>query len=129
MRKTTIAVAFLVAWAFAVPQGWAQKYDDPEHAELAKALKDVKFPFLQGKLHVLQCLRKLRVLRVVVLLRPALGDREGPRDEKRHRNRRLSHVSLSSFVVGGAAMSSVPTLRRVRGRLIRSINQRIAVPA
>ena len=40
MRKTTIAVAFLVAWAFAVPQGWAQKYDDPEHAELAKALKD-----------------------------------------------------------------------------------------
>ncbi len=48
MRKTTIAVAFLVAWAFAVPQGWAQKYDDPEHAELAKALKDVKFPLQKG---------------------------------------------------------------------------------
>src|SRR3989442_14065062 len=48
MRKTTIAVAFLVAWAFAVPQGWAQKYDDPEHAALAKALKDVKFPLQKG---------------------------------------------------------------------------------
>ena len=48
MRKTTIAVAFLVAWAFAVPHGWAQKYDDPEHAELAKALKDVKFPLQKG---------------------------------------------------------------------------------
>src|SRR5206468_11567042 len=48
MRKTTIAVAFLVAWAFAVPHGWAQKYDDPEHAELAKALKDVKLPLQKG---------------------------------------------------------------------------------
>ncbi len=43
MRKTTIAVAFLVAWVFAVSLGWAQKYADPEHAELAKALKEVKF--------------------------------------------------------------------------------------
>ena len=48
MRKTTIAVAFLVAWVFAVPQGWAQKYDDPEHTEFAKALKDVKFPLQKG---------------------------------------------------------------------------------
>ena len=48
MRKATIAVAFLVAWAFAVPQGWAQKYNDPEHAELAKALKDVKFSLQKG---------------------------------------------------------------------------------
>jgi len=48
MRKATIAVAFLVVWVFAVPQGWAQKYDDPEHAELAKALKDVKFPLQKG---------------------------------------------------------------------------------
>src|SRR5438309_11782566 len=48
MRKVTIAVAFLVAWVFAVPPGWAQKYDDPEHAELAKALKDVKFPLQKG---------------------------------------------------------------------------------
>src|SRR5438034_9002559 len=48
MRKATIAVAFLVAWVFAVPLGWAQKYDDPEHAELAKALKDVTFPLQKG---------------------------------------------------------------------------------
>ena len=48
MRKATIAVAFLVACVFAVPQGWAQKYDDPEHAELAKALKDVKFSLQKG---------------------------------------------------------------------------------
>ena len=48
MRKVTIAVAFLVAWVFAAPPGWAQKYDDPEHAELAKALKDVKFPLQKG---------------------------------------------------------------------------------
>ena len=48
MRKTTIAVAFLVVWVFAVPPGWAQKYDDPAHAELAKALKDVKFSLQKG---------------------------------------------------------------------------------
>ena len=48
MRKATIAVAFLVAWVFVVPPSWAQKYDDPEHAELAKALKDVKFPLQKG---------------------------------------------------------------------------------
>jgi hypothetical protein len=48
MRKTTIAVAFLVTWIIAVPPGWAQKYDDPEHAELAKVLKDVKFPLQKG---------------------------------------------------------------------------------
>ena len=48
MRKVTIAVAFLVAWVFAAPPGWAQKYDDPEHAELAKALKGVKFPLQKG---------------------------------------------------------------------------------
>jgi hypothetical protein len=42
MRKTTIALAFLVAWLFAMPTGWAQKSDDKEHAELAKALKDAK---------------------------------------------------------------------------------------
>jgi len=48
MRKATIAVACLVACVFVVPQGWAQKYDDPEHAELAKALKDVKFSLQKG---------------------------------------------------------------------------------
>jgi hypothetical protein len=48
MRKTTIAVAFLVAWVFAVPPGWAQKYDDPERAALVKALKDVKVSLQNG---------------------------------------------------------------------------------
>src|SRR5437870_13489996 len=48
MRKTTVAVALLVVWVIAVPQGWAQKYDDPEHAERAKALKDVTFPLQKG---------------------------------------------------------------------------------
>src|SRR2546422_10371698 len=57
-------------------------------------------PFLQGKLHVLQRFGELCVLWVVVLLRPAWRYHEHPRDEKRHRNRRLSHVLLSSFVVG-----------------------------
>src|SRR2546425_11318328 len=48
MRKTTIAVAFLVAWVFAVPMGWAQKYDDKEHAELAKALQSAKVSLRRG---------------------------------------------------------------------------------
>src|SRR5947199_4578706 len=48
MRKTTIALAFLVAWFFAVPIGWAQNYGDKEHAELAKALKDAKIPLERG---------------------------------------------------------------------------------
>jgi hypothetical protein len=36
MRKTTIALAFLVTWFFAMPTGWAQQSEDKEHAELAK---------------------------------------------------------------------------------------------
>ena len=49
MRKTTtIAVAFLVAWFFAMPISWAQPHDDKERAELAKALKGVKTPLQQG---------------------------------------------------------------------------------
>ena len=48
MRKTTIAVAFLVAWFFAMPTGWAQKSEDKEHAELATALKDAKISLQQG---------------------------------------------------------------------------------
>src|SRR2546426_7596513 len=48
MRKTTIALAFLVAWCFAVPMGWAQKYDDKEHAELAKAMKAAKVSLQRG---------------------------------------------------------------------------------
>ena len=48
MRKTTIALAFLVAWFVAMPTGWAQKPDDKEHAELAKALKDAKVSLQRG---------------------------------------------------------------------------------
>src|SRR5438876_7317951 len=48
MRKTTIALAFLVAWFFAMPTGWAQKSDDKEHAELAKALKEAKISLQRG---------------------------------------------------------------------------------
>ncbi len=42
MKTTTLAAAFLVAGVFAGPTSWAQKYDDKEHAELAKARKDAK---------------------------------------------------------------------------------------
>jgi hypothetical protein len=48
MRKTTMALAFLVAWFVAMPAGWAQKYDDKEHAELAKALKTAKVSLRSG---------------------------------------------------------------------------------
>jgi hypothetical protein len=42
-----LKAAFLVAslWRF---RGWAQKYDDNEHAELAKALKDAKISLQRG---------------------------------------------------------------------------------
>jgi len=48
MRKTTITLAFLVAWVFAMPTCWAQTPDDKEHAELAKALKDAKISLQRG---------------------------------------------------------------------------------
>jgi hypothetical protein len=48
MRKTTVALAFLVAWFLTIPTGWAQKPDDKEHAELAKALKDAKISLQRG---------------------------------------------------------------------------------
>ena len=48
MRKTTIVLAFLVAWFFTVPMGWAQNSGDTEHAELAKALKDAKISLQRG---------------------------------------------------------------------------------
>ena len=48
MSKTTIVLAFLVAWFFAAPIGWAQNYGDKEHAELAKALKDAKISLQRG---------------------------------------------------------------------------------
>ena len=47
MRKTTIALAFLVVWFFAMPTGWAQE-SDKEHAELAKALKEAKISLQRG---------------------------------------------------------------------------------
>jgi hypothetical protein len=43
-----IALTFLAAWLFAPATGWAQKYDDKEHAELAKALKDAKISLQRG---------------------------------------------------------------------------------
>lgn len=48
MRTTTLALAFLVAWVFAVPTARAQHYDDKEHAQLAKALKDAKVSLQRG---------------------------------------------------------------------------------
>ncbi len=48
MRTTTMALAVLAALVFAVPTGWAQKYGDKEHAELAKALKDAKISLQRG---------------------------------------------------------------------------------
>jgi len=48
MKTTTVALAFIVAWIFAVPTGWAQTSDDKEHAELAKALKDAKISLQRG---------------------------------------------------------------------------------
>jgi len=48
MRKTTIVLAFLVAWFLAVPMGWGQTYGDKEHAELAKALKSAKLSLQRG---------------------------------------------------------------------------------
>ena len=48
MRKTTIVLAFLVAWFFTVPMGRAQNSGDTEHAELAKALKDAKISLQRG---------------------------------------------------------------------------------
>ena len=48
MRKTAIVMAFLVAWMCALPMGWAQTGEDKEHAELAKALKGVKFSLEKG---------------------------------------------------------------------------------
>ena len=48
MKKTVLTLAFLVAWMFTVPIAWAQKSDDAEHAELAKALRDAKISLQRG---------------------------------------------------------------------------------
>jgi hypothetical protein len=43
-----VLTAFLVAWMITLPVSWAQTDKDKEHAELANALKDVKFPLEKG---------------------------------------------------------------------------------
>ena len=48
MKKSVLTLAFLVVWILAVPMGWAQKADDAEHAELAKALRDAKILLQRG---------------------------------------------------------------------------------
>jgi hypothetical protein len=48
MKKTALTLALLVAWMFTVPMGWAQKPNDAEHAELAKALGDAKISLQRG---------------------------------------------------------------------------------
>jgi hypothetical protein len=48
MKRTAVTLAFLLAWTFAVPMGWAQKSDDAEHAELAKALRNAKISLQRG---------------------------------------------------------------------------------
>ena len=48
MKKTALTLAFLVGWMIAVPLGMAQKTDDAEHAELAKALRDAKISLQRG---------------------------------------------------------------------------------
>jgi hypothetical protein len=48
MKRTAVTVALLVVWMFMVPMGWAQKADDAEHAELAKALRDANISLQRG---------------------------------------------------------------------------------
>src|SRR5438552_13878778 len=48
MKKTAFTLAFLVAWMFMTPMGWAQNPGDAENAELAKALRDAKIPLQRG---------------------------------------------------------------------------------
>ena len=48
MKRTALTLAFLVGWMFTVPLGMAQKSDDAEHAELAKALRSAKISLQRG---------------------------------------------------------------------------------
>jgi uncharacterized membrane protein YkoI len=48
MRTTVATLILFVAFVFTTPMGWAQKPDDQEHAELAKALKDAKISLQRG---------------------------------------------------------------------------------
>ena len=49
MRRISIfALAVTFSWLLGAQLSWAQKYDDKEHAELAKALKGVKASLEKG---------------------------------------------------------------------------------
>src|SRR5438093_2559102 len=48
MKRIGMTLACLLVWVFAVPMGWAQKSDDTEHAELAKALRAAKISLQRG---------------------------------------------------------------------------------
>lgn len=48
MKKTAIGLTFLVALCFAGPTSWAQKDEDKEHAQLAKAMHDAKISLQRG---------------------------------------------------------------------------------
>jgi len=48
MRKTLVAVTVTFAWLLGVQLSWAQKSNDKEQAELAKALKGVKTSLEKG---------------------------------------------------------------------------------
>src|SRR4030095_9461125 len=48
MRKTLVAVTVTFPWLLAGQLSWAQKSNDKEHAELAKALKGVKTSLEKG---------------------------------------------------------------------------------
>ena len=47
-KKALFALVGMCAWLSAGEAGWAQKYDDKEHAELAKALKGAKVSLDKG---------------------------------------------------------------------------------
>jgi hypothetical protein len=47
-KKALFALAVMCAWLSVGQAGWAQKYDDKEHAELAKALKGAKVSLAKG---------------------------------------------------------------------------------
>jgi hypothetical protein len=48
MKTIATALAFIMAAVLGAPAGWAQKPEDKEHAELAKALKDAKVTLERG---------------------------------------------------------------------------------
>src|SRR5215831_5606721 len=47
-RSAILALAVAFSWLLPSHMSWAQKYDDKEHAELAKAFKDTKVSLEKG---------------------------------------------------------------------------------